>query len=198
MRYYYFLIACIVLFVSCGEPESTVTLKAGYNFAGIRSITVEKVLDYLRVQGSGAIVKEELERQLKDLGFKIVVKQMAHDAIMVCSITEYNERRTQPYTIMVEDKGTGKDANKSAYEAADDAAGVKSTGTASIFDGPVTRAKEVNYTDAYVGVKLRLVDATTDKTEWSSDFSYSSLDKKVALTNSIKGALRPLKKTLKK
>jgi len=198
MRYYHLLIVCMVLFISCGEPESTVTLKSGYNFSGIRAIAVENIHDYLNAQGSGTIVKDALERQLKGLGFKIVVKQMAHDAIVVCSITEYNERRTQPYTIMVEDKGSGQLSNQSAYEAADNAAGTGSSGKSSIYNGTMTRAKEITYTDAYVGVKLRLVDANNNTTVWSSDFAYSSLDKKTALTNSIKGALRPLKKILRK
>ncbi len=198
MRYYHLLIICSVLFISCGEPESTVTLKSGYNFSGIRSIAVENIHDYLNAQGSGNIVREALERQLKGLGFKIVVKQMAHDAIMICSITEYNERRTQPYTIIVEDKGPDPLANQSAYEAADNADGIENSGKSSSYNGTITRAKEIKYTDAYVGVKLRLVDANNNTTVWSSDFAYSSLDKNTALTSSIEGALRPLKTIVRK
>jgi hypothetical protein len=185
--------ACAVFFLSC-QPQKP-QLESGYNFTGIKAISVTDVHDYLAADGSGWKVKQALVQALTSLGIPVVEEHLDHDVVLVCSITEYNEQRRQIYTISVEDKGPAPLNNLSAYEQADNAAGGSSD---RILASATTRTKEIYHIDACVGLKLRLIDVAGNADIWSSDFTYSSLDKAAALERCVTGALRPLRHILGK
>jgi hypothetical protein len=195
MRYALLVVMCSMFLFSCDKPAMT-QLKSGYDFGRIHAIALEKVPDYLDREGSGEVVRDALYSELQKLGLKIVSGSSDYEAIMLCSITEYSMDRKTPYTITTEDIGPGA-ANLSAYEAVDQGRSGNASESSHVHT-PVTRTTVLHYTDSFVGIKLRLIDANTRKTEWASDFAYSSLDKKTALENCVEGALRTLKIILRK
>lgn len=215
MRRLYFISLCGILFILLCQPPPP-QLKAGYNYSLIKSIAIEAVKDYPNAQNSGETVEFALGDALKKLGFRIDEERHAsaqvlaqaegggtalpnYDAVMVCSITEYNDQRIQRIPVEIEDKGPEPLANRSAYEEADaDHPTSSSSVEDKVFTKTIVRSTDINCIDALVGVHLQMVDAQRGTTVWASDFSYSSLNKDVALKRCLNGALMSLRLILRK
>ncbi len=224
MRNLCIIITISSVLLSCRQQN--VLVKPGYDFTRIKTIIVESVRDYPKAGGSGEIVSRSLAHNLMELGLDIVernnvsavLKETAmsqsgvsaeeqkevaippSDAIMLCSISDFRDPRTLFIPIEVEDRGRTVSVVETAYAKADSAnaaaEGKVVTEETTTYKGSVRRTKEIRHIDASVGITLQMVDPQKGVTVWSSSFSYSSLNKSVALNRCVAGALRPLKKVL--
>ena len=192
MRYLKLTIIGFCVFTYCATQQPLI--RPGYDFSKVKAIKVQDINDFPYAEGSGNIIFSALSDYLMDLGLTVVEGQNPSDAIMVCSISDFTDQRAVYIPIEIVDKGT---STEKAYAASDYSGSTTSEKDTSI-KGSVKRTKEIRYIDAAVGLKLQLLDVHKSVAIWSSDFTYSALNQKDALNKCIDGALRPLKRLLKK
>lgn len=198
------LLSCILsILLSCqGQSQKSVLLKPGYDFSQIKTVALESVRDYPGAPGSGETITRLLKPALQKLGLSIVPSQGSSppDGIILCSITEFNEQRTNYVPLSVKESDDSISRIAPIYKENDTGAtaGKGSLVSDQQLKKSVTRAMAIQYRDASVGITLQLIEAQNNTTRWNSDFSYSGLSGAKTLNRCVDGVLAPLSKLLKK
>ena len=201
MRYTIIIIYLSLIFISCQKPA--IQLKPGYDFSYIKTMVMEEIKDYPYSPESGMSVANALSYHLKKLGLKIIDEQnidtQSYDALLMCSILEFKEKRAVFIPVEIIDQGNSAAYSESAYAQADASLKTSSSYQKSTFyQSPITRVKEIQFTDAVVGLTLQLVAASDKSILWSSNYSYTALNQTDALNKCVAGAISPLQKILKR
>lgn len=195
MRYLKITFLTLCTLLHCATQQVPL-LQPGYDYSKIKTITVQDVKDFPYAKGSGEIVFNALSDHLMELGIDIAEIQNPSNILLLCSISDFNDKRTKYIPIEIIDKGNT--ATDRAYAESDNSEKTTPGRKNTHIGETITRTKEIKYTDIAVGIKLQLLDVGKSMVVWSSDFTYSALNQTEALNKCIDGALRPLKKILKK
>jgi len=201
IRYTITCFCSVLVFVSCQKPATE--LKSSYDFSHIKAVAVEEVKDYPFSPESGMNVTDALIKNLKKIGLKVIEPgnpgSQSYDALLMCSIHEYKEKRSVFIPVELIDAGDAAGYSESAYALADSSSKTSSTSPkTAAYQNPVTRVKEIQFTDAVVGLTLQLVAASDQSILWSANYSYTALNQADALSKCTEGAIRPLAKILKR
>ena len=181
---YFFLI--LLYSNSCSHAPA---INETYDFSTVNTINIDKIADYPKRPGSGQIMEDNLSFIFMKNGFN--VSQLADNSTVInlnnkgnknlslsCTLTEYTDRETILIPYRVEDRGTIETIiTQSSESNGDDQNAIATTSTTTTTDGgSIQESRKLEYTQARVGIILKLKDEETGLLVWTHSYWYSGIE----------------------
>ena len=185
MKYYLFIVITI-LFSSCWNAPA---INTNYDFSKVNSISLDKVLDYSNEPGSGQIMEDNLSfmfmkhgydvSQTQESGTIIKLNNIAeNNLVLSCTLTEFTDRETILVPFRIEDRGSIETVITQSTEAGENKNNSKATtSTKTTTDGgSIQESGRVEYTQARVGIIIKMTDQSSGLLVWSHSYWYSGIE----------------------
>jgi len=181
---YYFLI--LLYSNSCSHAPA---INETYDFSIVNTIKIDKISDYPKRPGSGQIMEDNLSFIFMKNGFN--VSQLNNNSTVInlndkgeknlslsCTLTEYTDRKTILIPYRVEDRGSIETTiTQSSESNGDDQNAIATTSTTTTTDGgSIQESRKLEYTQARVGIILKLKDEETGLLVWTHSYWYSGIE----------------------
>ena len=181
---YFFLI----LFCSNSCSHSP-AINEAYDFNIVNTIKIDKISDYPKRPGSGQIMEDNLSFIFMKNGFN--VSQLNNNSTVInlndkgeknlslsCTLTEYTDRETILIPYRVEDRGSIETIiTQSSESNGDNQNAIATTSTTTTTDGgSIQESRKLEYTQARVGMILKLKDEETGLLVWTHSYWYSGIE----------------------
>ena len=181
---YFFLI--LLYSNSCSH---TPAINEAYDFNIVNTIKIDKISDYPKRPGSGQIMEDNLSFIFMKNGFN--VSQLNNNSTVInlndkgeknlslsCTLTEYTDRETILIPYRVEDRGSIETIiTQSSESNGDDQNAIATTSTTTTTDGgSIQESRKLEYTQARVGIILKLKDEETGLLVWTHSYWYSGIE----------------------
>ena len=208
---YHIFFSITILFISCSNAPA---LNSKYNFNKINSIKIKKITDHSYMSGSGQIMEDNLSfmfmkhgydvSQIENGGTVINLNENAeNNLILTCTLTEFIDRETILIPYRIEDRGSIETVITQSTEASKNKENaIATTSTTTTTDGgSIKESGRVEYTQARIGIFLKMNDERSGLLVWSHSYWYSGLElsgtAKVCAKNAVKLINRLLEKNIK-
>ena len=160
-----------------------------YDFSLVNTINIDKIADYPKRPGSGQIMEDNLSFIFMKNGFN-VSQIMSNNTVinlndegennlsLSCTLTEYTDRETILIPYRVEDKGSIETTiTQSSESNGDNQNAIATTSTTTTTDGgSIQESRKLEYTQARVGMILKLKDEKTGLLVWTHSYWYSGIE----------------------
>ena len=181
---YFFLI--LLYSNSCSHAPA---INEAYDFSIVNTIKIDKISDYPKRPGSGQIMEDNLSFIFMKNGFN--VSQLTNNNTIInlnnegdnnlslsCTLTEYTDRETILIPYRVEDRGSIETTiTQSSESNGDNQNAVATTSTTTTTDGgSIQESRKLEYTQARVGIILKLKDEETGLLVWTHSYWYSGIE----------------------
>ena len=181
---YFFLI--LLYSNSCSHAPA---INEAYDFRTVNTIKIDKISDYPKRPGSGQIMEDNLSFIFMKNGFN--VSQLNNNSTIInlndkgeknlslsCTLTEYTDRETILIPYRVEDRGSIETIiTQSSESSGDDQNAIATTSTTTTTDGgSIQESRKLEYTQARVGIILKLKDEETGLLVWTHSYWYSGIE----------------------
>ena len=183
---YYFTIGITSIFLGCWNAPAVNT---NYDFSQISSIRLNKIIDYSNKPGSGQIMEDNLSfmfmkngydvSQTKKNGTIINVNNLQNNKLILnCTLTEFTDRQTILVPFRIEDRGSIETVITQSTESDEkNNNAMATTSTTTTTDGgSIQESGRVEYTQARVGILLKMTDENTGLLVWSHSYWYSGIE----------------------
>ena len=160
-----------------------------YDFNTVNTININKIADYPKRPGSGQIMEDNLSFIFMKNGFN--VSQLNNNSTVInlndkgeknlslhCTLTEFTDRETILIPYRVEDRGSIETTiTQSSESNGDDQNAIATTSTTTTTDGgSIQESRKLEYTQARVGIILKLKDEKTGLLVWTHSYWYSGIE----------------------
>ena len=185
MKYYLFIVITM-LFSSCWNAPA---INTNYDFSKVNSISLNKVLDYSNEPGSGQIMEDNLSfmfmkhgydvSQTQESGTIIKLNNIAENNLVLnCTLTEFTDRETILVPFRIEDRGSIETVITQSTEAGENKNNSKATTstTTTTDGGSIQESGRVEYTQARVGIIIKMTDESSGLLVWSHSYWYSGIE----------------------
>ena len=193
----------LVLFIACSQKPA---INNTYDFSKVGSIEINPIPDYSYMAGSGDMIQSSLTLNFLKNGFDVIETNFGPDVINIgpnanslvlsCIITEYTDSEVIILPYKVFDRGTTQitiDQQTTKSESNKNLG--TSTSTSTITDGgKITEGSRIDYTQARIGILIKMNDKNTGSLVWANTFWYSGLELHRTIDICIKNGLNQLKK----
>ena len=182
MKYYLFIVITI-LFSSCWNAPA---INTNYDFSKVNSISLNKVLDYSNEPGSGQIMEDNLSFMFMKHGYDVSQTQESgtiirlnniaeNNLVLNCTLTEFTDRETILVPFRIEDRGSIETVITQSTEAGENKNNSKATTstTTTTDGGSIQESGRVEYTQARVGIIIKMTDESSGLLGWSHSYWYS-------------------------
>ena len=182
----YFIIALISIFIGCWNAPA---INTNYDFSEVSSIKLNRVLDHSNKIGSGQIMEDNLSfmfmkkgfdvSQTKDNGTIINLNNSQKNRLLLdCTLTEYTDRETILVPFRIEDRGSIETIITQSTESDEkNKNALATTSTTTTTDGgSIQESGRVEYTQARVGIILKMIDENSGLLVWSHSYWYSGIE----------------------
>ena len=160
-----------------------------YEFNSVKTLKINNISDYLNFPGSGQIMEDNLSFMFMKNGFDVsqtfndntiinVNEQATNNLALSCTLTEYTDRETILVPYRIEDKGSiettitlSTDTEKNETNSI-----TTSTTTTTNDGGSVKETRKIEYTQARVGMILKIIDEKTGLVVWTHSYWYSGIE----------------------
>ena len=181
---YFFLI--LLYSNSCSYAPA---INETYDFSIVNTIKINKISDYPKRPGSGQIMEDNLSFIFMKNGFN--VSQLKNNNTVInlndkgdknltlsCTLTEYTDRETILIPYRVEDRGSIETIiTQSSESDGNDQNAIATTSTTTTTDGgSIQESRKLEYTQARVGIILKLKDEETGLLVWTHSYWYSGIE----------------------
>ena len=171
---------------SCSHAPA---INEAYDFSIVNTIKIDKISDYPKRPGSGQIMEDNLSFIFMKNGFN--VSQLMNNSTVIslnnkgnnnlslsCTLTEYTDRETILIPYRVEDRGSIETTiTQSSESNGDNQNAVATTSTTTTTDGgSIQESRKLEYTQARVGIILKLKDEETGLLVWTHSYWYSGIE----------------------
>ena len=181
---YFFLI--LLYSNSCSHAPA---INEAYDFSIVNTIKIDKISDYPKRPGSGQIMEDNLSFIFMKNGFNVSQLTNSNTVInlndkgetnlsLSCTLTEYTDRETILIPYRVEDRGSIETIiTQSSKSNGDDQNAIATTSTTTTTDGgSIQESRKLEYTQARVGIILKLKDEETGLLVWTHSYWYSGIE----------------------
>jgi len=194
----------IFFYGNCANPPA---INDKYDFNSAKSIKIDKISDYLNFPGSGKIMEDNLSFIFMKNGFNVshtnnnstvisLNEQGVNTLKLSCTLTEYTDRETILIPYRVEDKGSIEtiitqttDSEKGTTNS------ITTTSTTTTNDGgSIQETGKLEYTQARVGIILKIKDEKTGLLVWTHSYWYSGIELSSTAHICAKNSVRLIKK----
>jgi len=193
----------LVLFIACSQKPA---INNTYDFSKVGSIEINPIPDYSYMAGSGDMIQSSLTLNFLKNGFDVIETNFGPDVINIgpnanslvlsCIITEYTDSEVIILPYKVFDRGTTQttiDQQTTKSESNKNLG--TSISTSTITDGgKITEGSRIDYTQARIGILIKMNDKNTGSLVWANTFWYSGLELHRTIDICIKNGLNQLKK----
>jgi len=160
-----------------------------YDFSKVNIISIDKIDDFTKRPGSGQIMEDNLSFIFMKNGFN--VSQLTNNSTVInlndkgennlslsCTLTEYTDRETILIPYRVEDRGSIETTiTQSSESNGDNQNAIATTSTTTTTDGgSIQESRKLEYTQARVGMILKLKDEKTGLLVWTHSYWYSGIE----------------------
>ena len=181
---YFFLI-----FLYSNNCSHAPAINEAYDFSKVNTIKIDKISDYPKRPGSGQIMEDNLSFIFMKNGFN--VSQLNNNSTVInlndkgeknlslsCTLTEYTDRETILIPYRVEDRGSIETIiTQSSESNGNDQNAIATTSTTTTTDGgSIQESRKLEYTQARVGIILKLKDEETGLLVWTHSYWYSGIE----------------------
>ncbi len=181
---YFFLIS--FYFNSCSHAPA---INKAYDFSIVNNINIDKIADYPKRPGSGQIMEDNLSFIFMKNGFN--VSQLSNNSTVInlndkgnknlslsCTLTEYTDRETIFIPYRIEDRGSIETIiTQSSESDGNDQNAIATTSTTTTTDGgSIQESRKLEYTQARVGIIIKLKDEETGLLVWTHSYWYSGIE----------------------
>ena len=183
---YYLLAVITTLFLGCWSAPA---INTNYDFSQVNSIRLNKVLDHSNKFGSGQIMEDNLSFMFMKHGYDVSQTQkngtlinlnnrVQKKLLLTCTLTEYTDRETILVPFRIEDRGSIETVITQSTEAGESKNNaIATTSTTTTTDGgSIQESGRVEYTQARVGIILKMTDEKTGLLVWSHSYWYSGIE----------------------
>ena len=200
MKKYIFI---LILLIACSQQPA---INNTYDFSKVGTIELNPVSDHSYITGSGDMIQSSLTLNFLKNGFDVIetkpgptiinIGSNPHSLILSCIITEYTDSEVIVLPYKVLDRGTTQTTVD--QEITKDQSNTNigtSTSTSTITDGGSLReGSRIDYTQARIGILLKMNDKDTGSLVWANTFWYSGLELHRTTDICIRNGLNQLKK----
>ena len=181
---YFFLI--LLSYYNCYHAPA---INQAYDFSMVKKINIAKIADFSKRLGSGQVMEDNISFMFMKNGFN--VSQIADNRIIInlndsgennltlsCTLTEYTDRETILIPYRVEDRGSIETTITQLSESnGNDQNAIATTSTTTTTDGgSIQESRKLEYTQARVGIILKLKDEKTGLLVWTHSYWYSGIE----------------------
>ena len=183
-----FFILSIYLFFSCWNGPA---INYKYNFKNVSTIRINKIDDYENKLGSGQIIEDNLSYMFMKYGFD--VSNINRGGLLIhtnnnhnieniltldCTITKYTDSETILIPYRIEDRGSTETIITQSTESGENKkkSTAKTSTTTTTDGGSIQESGKIEYTQAKVGIILKMKDEMTDILVWSQSYWYSGIE----------------------
>ena len=180
------MIGITSIFLGCWNAPAVNT---NYDFSQISSIRLNKIIDYSNKPGSGQIMEDYLSfmfmkngydvSQTKRDGTIININNLQNNKLILnCTLTEFTDRQTILVPFRIEDRGSIETVITQSTESDEkNNNAMATTSTTTTTDGgSIQESGRVEYTQARVGILLKMTDENTGLLVWSHSYWYSGIE----------------------
>jgi len=180
------MIGITSIFLGCWNAPAVNT---NYDFSQISSIRLNKIIDYSNKPGSGQIMEDNLSfmfmkngydvSQTKRDGTIININNLQNNKLLLnCTLTEFTDRQTILVPFRIEDRGSIETVITQSTESDEkNNNAMATTSTTTTTDGgSIQESGRVEYTQARVGILLKMTDESTGLLVWSHSYWYSGIE----------------------
>ena len=185
----------------CSNCANSPAINDKYDFNSVKSIKIDKISDYLNFPGSGEIMEDNLSFIFMKNGFN--VSQTSNNGTVIslneqgintlklsCTLTEYTDRETILIPYRVEDKGS---IETIITQTTDSEKGTTNSITTND-GGSIQETGKLEYTQARVGIILKIKDEKTGLLVWTHSYWYSGIELSSTAQICAKNSVRLIKK----
>ena len=180
------MIGITSIFFGCWNAPA---VNANYDFSQISSIRLNKIIDYSSKPGSGQIMEDNLSFMFMKNGYD--VSQTKRDGTIIninnfqnnklilnCTLTEFTDRQTILVPFRIEDRGSIETVITQSTESGEknNNAMATTSSTTTTDGGSIQESGRVEYTQARVGILLKMTDESTGLLVWSHSYWYSGIE----------------------
>ena len=173
----------------CNSCSHAPAVNEAYDFSIVNNIKIDKIGDYPKRPGSGQIMEDNLSFIFMKNGFN--VSQLNNNSTVInlndkgdknlslsCTLTEYTDRETILIPYRVEDRGSIETIiTQSSESDGNDQNAIATTSTTTTTDGgSVQESRKLEYTQARVGIIIKLKDEETGLLVWTHSYWYSGIE----------------------
>ena len=185
-KYKLILFVIISLTVGCFDAPA---INESYNFDLVSVINLDKIADHVNKAGSGQIMEDNISFMFMKNGFN--VSQLNNNKTVInlnnkgkkiltlsCTLTDYTDRETILIPYRLEDKGTIETTiTQSSASSGSEKNAIATTSTTTTTDGgSIQESRKIEYTQARVGVILKIKDEETGLLVWTHSYWYSGIE----------------------
>jgi len=202
------MIGITSIFLGCWNAPAVNT---NYDFSKVSSIRLNKIIDHSNKPGSGQIMEDNLSyifmkngydvSQTKKDGTIINVNTLQNNSLLLtCTLTEFTDRQTIVVPFRIEDRGSIETVITQSTESGEKSNNaMATTSTTTTTDGgSIQESGRVEYTQARVGILLKMTDESTGLLVWSHSYWYSGIELPRTVQVCAKNSVGQLSKLLKK
>tara|TARA_Y100001970_G_C14148441_1_gene811202 strand:- start:921 stop:1550 length:630 start_codon:yes stop_codon:yes gene_type:complete len=183
---HYIIISITSIFLSCWNSPA---INNNYDFSQVSSIRLNKILDYSNKPGSGQIMEDNLSFMFIKNGYDVsqtikdgtiinLNNDQKNNLLLNCTLTEYTDRQTILVPFRIEDRGSIETIITQSTESGEkNNNAMATTSTTTTTDGgSIKESGRVEYTQARVGIILKMTDENTGLLVWSHSYWYSGIE----------------------
>ena len=204
----YRLFCFIIIFFSCWN---TPAVNTKYDFRQINNIKLKKIKDHSYRSGSGQIIEDNLSFMFMKYGYDVsqtenngtiinLNENAKSSLLLTCTLTEFTDRETILVPYRVEDRGSIETIITQSTETdnSEDNATATTSTTTTTDGGSIQESGRVEYTQARVGIFLKMTDENSGLLVWSHSYWYSGLELTRTVQVCAKNAVKAVNKLLEK
>ena len=176
----------IIIFFSCWNAPA---VNNKYNFSQINNIKLKKITDHSNKPGSGQIMEDNLSFMFMKHGYDVsqtekngtiinLNENAERSLLLTCTLTEFTDRETILVPYRIEDRGSIETIITQSTEASkNEDNSIAATSTTTTTDGgSIQESGRIEYTQARVGIFLKMIDENSGLLVWSHSYWYSGLE----------------------
>ncbi len=196
----------IIIFVSCSRGPA---VNEYFDFSQVGIIELANVADHAYAPRSGETVQSTITYNFLKNGFNVVESDLGYTEIHIgqkprilelsCIITEFTDSEVIVVPYRIVDRGSTKTTISQSTDA--DISTEKaetSTSTSTTTDGgSVREGSRIDYTQARVGIILKMKEKDSGSLVWSNSYWYSGLELQRTTEICVRNSLSQLRKLFK-
>jgi len=185
LKYHQFL-CFIMIFFSCWNAPA---VNNKYDFSQINNIKLKAIIDHSYKPGSGQIMEDNLSFMFMKYGYDVsqtekngtiinLNENAKSSLLLTCTLTEFTDRETILVPYRIEDRGSIETVITQSTESGknEDNAFATTSTTTTTDGGSIQESGRVEYTQARVGIFLKMTDQNSGLLVWSHSYWYSGLE----------------------
>ena len=175
-----------IIFFSCWNVPA---VNNKYDFSQVSKIKLRKITDHSYKPGSGQIMEDNLSFMFMKHGYDVsqtekngtiinLNENAKSSLLLTCTLTEFTDRETILVPYRIEDRGSIETIITQSSESTKNENNAKATTstTTTTDGGSIQESGRVEYTQARVGIFLKMTDENSGLLVWSHSYWYSGLE----------------------